>query len=149
MFPDVIVSRWHGIRGSNRIAQMRRDICAKYAIDLHDDSPLSEYVLKKCEKYPELRPLGLLERFYVIAHLERDYKDARDFMRKFSESWNAVHGEGECVAEPCDYPYCDHSAEQVNVLSLEFRTILPIKKLSVDEGVSFLYELIKYLQSEG
>ena len=36
--PNIVLARISGIRGDNRSAQMRRDIGAKYLVDLHDDS---------------------------------------------------------------------------------------------------------------
>jgi hypothetical protein len=86
--PNVVTARIRGIRGDNRLAQMRRDIGAKYLVDLHDDSTALQ----------RLGPEGLrnslaLEReanpnarYDLDCHMP--YSQAIRVLKPFAEKWN-------------------------------------------------------------
>lgn len=90
--PNVVVARMHGIRGVERMLQMRRDIGAKYMVDLHDDSTAPQSLARKLEpeklrrvleEEPKVAPH---ERYMILGQME--YEDAMKLLQPFSDYWN-------------------------------------------------------------
>lgn len=86
--PNVVTARITGVRGDNRLAQVRRDIGAKYLVDLHDDSTAPKRLTPK-----ELRSGVVLERqvnpnarYELHGHMGYDH--ANRLLRPFAENWN-------------------------------------------------------------
>jgi hypothetical protein len=134
------------------LALLRRKLCAKYGIDLHDDSPGRGWAL---QAYKERDPSVFYEnirneKYDIVAHM--GYERARRLLMPFVEQWNKVQGKKECRGGEanCDcyfLTYRMHRPCKANVLSLEFLTTFP--NLPVDEGVDFLKKLVEYLQLHG
>lgn len=145
---NVLVARWKGIRGLNRMAQFRRDVGAKYGVDLHDDTPKKEEIVEYYHKYPEL--LQNTPKYEIIAHMS--FERAVKLVTPFVEKWNKQHGK-ECIGCGCDCYYRDQLYYGVrrpckaNVFMIEFFKVIP--GITVDEAVYFLKELVEYLQSNG
>jgi len=86
--PNVVTARIRGIRGDNRLAQMRRDIGAKYLVDLHDDSTAPQRLRPK-----ELRRALIAEReanpnarYDLDGHMGYDH--ANRLLKPFAQYWN-------------------------------------------------------------
>jgi len=150
---NVVVARFKGIRGLNRLAKVRRDVGAKYGIDLHDNTPskekygneYSEEFRRFCERmgYPMIK-------YQIIAHM--GYERALKLLSPFVKGWNEKHGANECYGEGCSCYYLDQiyykrrKPCRANILCVEYY-VIP-SEISVSEGVEFLKSLVQYLQSQ-
>ena len=135
---NVIVAKWKGIRGLARNAQFRRDVGAKYAIDLHDSSPIVN----------RFRGVPFYDRYGYHVWIHAPYDKAVKLLYPFKDGWNSKHEYGEeCMASGCDcYPRDQLHPCRLDVLICEFELYIP---KTVDQGVNFLRELVKHLRDHG
>jgi len=146
---NVIVARWKGIRGLNRNTQFRRDIGTKYGIDLHDDTPAREWVFQQLDDPAVSAEIGI--KYDLVGHM--GYERARRLIHSFRKQWNKNRGKKEISESSsfcCDCYYRTyrmHRPCRAKIISLEYLTCL--SDITVEEGVYFLRELVKYLQSYG
>lgn len=159
MFPDVVVGRWRGIRGYNRLAQIRQDLGAKYAIDLHDDSTYPQRARREWGKSHSPLPFEdwyerqlenerqIGEKYYLVSHMP--YDEGMALLQPFTNKWNIQHGE-ESRAVGCECEYINPARKgrpcELSIIGLEY-FILPYK-VSTKQGVRFLKELVEHLQTE-
>lgn len=145
---NVVVARWNGRRGLNRNAQFRRDIGAKYGIDLHDDSRKMEWALQNPHAILSSE-IGL--KYELFGHLR--YEEAKKLILGFKKKWNKMRGINEISESSsfaCECYYLTYHMKQpcrANIIALEYLTIL--SDLRIEEGLHFLEELTRYLQSYG
>ena len=127
------------------LAPLRRKVGAAYGIDLHDNAQCREYVLKKLQKYPWL--YRRIEKYDLVAHM--GFRRAIKLLTSFMDKWNKEHGY-ECDGLGCDCyfeTYHTRRSCRANIIALEYCKAFP--GVTVDEALTFLKELVGYLQSNG
>lgn len=158
MFPDVIVARWRGVRGNNRLGQIRQDIGAKYVIDLHDDSTFPERAKRVWIKTHSPFPfeewykyhLGMAkkgEKYLLVAHMP--YDEGLALLEPYTNKWNKEHGK-ESLVEGCECEYINPRRKgkpcELWIIGLEYCVF---RGISREEGIKFLKKLVEYLRFEG
>ncbi len=119
--------------------QWKRDVGAKYVIDLHDNSLYLEYPGSQ----------GLHQYFYNISYdltFHAKYSDFQKIVYPFMKKWNKTHSERKVIGSACDCNIIDTRRRQCNsrILSLEFLLYKPMK---IVEGTEFLKSLVFHLHS--
>lgn len=129
------------------LSLLRREVGAKYGIDLHDDSPSRNWAL---QAYAKGDPSAVYEKLFhekyeLIAHM--GWNTAEKLLKPFIEGWNRAHGK-ECSGHGCECYYLTYHKQRpcrANIIALEYFTTFT--DLTIEEAINFLQELVRYLQS--